>query len=136
MDRQMTDREAYPAAWATLVSLGLGGLLWNYALGAPTISRCWIWEHWRIYCPGCGGTRAVSALAQGQILRALYCHAPVVAAIVLAAVYMISQTVWRLRNKQGWVLHYDPRWPGVLAGLLLGNCVLRNILWLGFGWGI
>ena len=75
-------------------------------------------------------------MVQGQILRALYCHAPVVVAIVLAAVYMISQTIWRLRNKRGWVLHYDSRWPGVLAGLLLGNCVLRNILWLGFGWGI
>ena len=89
-----------------------------------------------IYCPGCGGTRAMLALAHGHVLRALYYHAPAVVTAILAAVYLVSQTVWRLRGRQGWVLHYDSRWPGMLAALFLGNCVLRNILWLDFGWGI
>ena len=136
MYKQVTDREVYPAVWVTLTALGVGALLWKYALGALTISRCWVWEHWRIYCPGCGGTRAVLALAHGHVLRALYYHAPAVVTAILAAVYLVSQTVWRLRGRQGWVLHYDSRWPGMLAALFLGNCVLRNILWLGFGWGI
>ena len=136
MNKQVTDREVYPAVWVTLTALGVGALRWKYALGAPTISRCWVWEHWRIYCPGCGGTRAVLALAHGHVLRALYYHAPAVVTAILAAVYLVSQTVWRLRGRQGWVLHYDSRWPGMLAALFLGNCVLRNILWLGFGWGI
>lgn len=136
MNKQVTDREVYPAVWVTLTALGVGALLWKYALEAPTISRCWVWEHWRIYCPGCGGTRAVLALAHGHVLRALYYHAPAVVTAILAAVYLVSQTVWRLRDRQGWVLHYDSRWPGMLAALFLGNCVLRNILWLGFGWGI
>lgn len=136
MDRQMTDREVYPTGWAVLTALDISFLLWKYALGAPTISRCWVWEHWHLYCPGCGGTRAVTALAHGQILRAMYYHLPFVLTAVLAAAYMISQTLWRLRGKQGWVLHYDSRWPGLLAALFLGNCVLRNILWLGFGVGI
>ena len=136
MNKQVTDREVYPAVWVTLTALGVGALLWKYALGAPTISRCWVWEHWHIYCPGCGGTRAVLALAHGHVLRAQYYHAPAVVTAILAAVYLVSQTVWRLRGRQGWVLHYDSRWPGMLAALFLGNCVLRNILWLGFGWGI
>lgn len=136
MNKQVTGREVYPAVWVTLAALGVGALLWKYALGAPTISRCWVWEHWHIYCPGCGGTRAMLALAHGQVLRALYYHAPAVVTAILAAVYLVSQTVWRLRGRQGWVLHYDSRWPGMLAALFLGNCVLRNILWLGFGWGI
>ena len=136
MNKQVTDREVYPAVWVTLTALGVGALLWKYALGAPTISRCWVWEHWRIYCPGCGGTRAVLALARGNVLRALYYHLPVVVTAALASVYMISQTVWRLRRKRGWMLRYDPRWPSALAVLFLGNCVVRNILWLGFGIGI
>ena len=45
MDRQMTDREVYPTGWAVLTALDIGFLLWKYALGAPTISRCWLWEH-------------------------------------------------------------------------------------------
>ena len=136
MERHMTDREAYPAAWVTLAALGGGFLLWKYALGTPAISRCWAWEHWRLYCPGCGGTRAVLALACGHILRALHYHLPMMLTTALAAVYMASQTVWRLRGRRGWGLHYDPRWPGLVATLFLGNCLLRNILWLWFGWGI
>lgn len=136
MGRRMTDREVYPAAWVTLAVLGTGALLWKYALGAPAISRCWVWAHWHIYCPGCGGTRAMAALAHGHILRALYYHLPVMATAALASVYMLSQTFWRLRGRRGWTLSYDTRWPAALAALFLGNCVLRNILWLGLGIGI
>ena len=133
MNRQLTDREIYPAAWVTLAALGVGFLVWRYVLGAPTISGCWVWEHWRVYCPGCGGTRAVIALAQGHPLRAFYYHPAVPATAALAAVYMSSQTIWRLRRRRGWVLHYDSRWPVMLAGLFLVNCAVRNVLWLGFG---
>ena len=129
----ITDREAYPAAWITLAALAGAFLLWRFALGAPTVSRCWIWEHWHVYCPGCGGTRALIALAHGQIGEALWCHLPVVVTLVLAAAYLLTQTVWRLRGKRGWALHYRPSWPALLVGLFLVNCLVRNVLWLGFG---
>ena len=129
----ITDREAYPAAWITLAALAGAFFLWRFVLGAPTVSRCWVWEHWHVYCPGCGGTRALIALARGQIREALRCHLPVVAALALAAAYLLTQTVWRLRGKRGWALHYRPWWPAVLVGLFLANCLARNVLWLGFG---
>ena len=126
-------REAYPAAWITLAALAGAFLLWRFALGEPTVSRCWVWEHWHVYCPGCGGTRALIALARGQIREALRCHLPVVAALALAAAYLLTQTVWRLRGKRGWALHYHRSWPALLVGLFLVNCLVRNVLWLGFG---
>ena len=129
----ITDREAYPAAWITLAALAGAFLLWRFALGEPTVSRCWVWEHWHVYCPGCGGTRALIALARGQIGEALRCHLPVVAALALAAAYLLTQTVWRLRGKRGWALHYHRSWPALLVGLFLVNCLVRNVLWLGFG---
>ena len=61
----ITDREAYPAAWITLAALVGAFLIWRFALGEPTVSRCWVWEHWQLYCPGCGGSRALAALARG-----------------------------------------------------------------------
>ena len=129
----MTDREAYPAAWITLAALAAAFLAWRFGLGAPTVSRCWVWEHWHLYCPGCGGTRALMALAQGQLGCALWYHPPVVVTLFLAAAYLLTQTIWRLRGKQGWTLRYDSRWPVALMGLFLVNCMLRNVLWLGFG---
>lgn len=132
----MTDREAYPAAWVLVGTLALAYLVWRYGLGMPTVSRCWVWEHWGVYCPGCGGTRAVIALAKGNLLEALYYHPAVPVLAGLGTVYLTSQTVWRLRRRRGWVLRYDPRWPALLVGLFLVNCAVRNVLWLGFGIGI
>lgn len=134
--RRMTDREVYPAAWILVGMLALAYLIWRYALGSPTVSRCWVWEHWGLYCPGCGGTRAVIALAHGQLLKALYYHPAVPVLAALGGVYLVSQTVWRMRGRRGWVLRYNPRWPAVLAGLFLANCAVRNLLWLGFDIGI
>lgn len=133
MDKRMTDREVYPAAWVTLGALGAAFLIWKFLLGAPAVGRCWFYQNWHIYCPGCGGTRALTALAHGRLLRALYYHPAVPVTAALVAVYLISQTLWRLRGRQGRALHYDTRWPWMLAGLLLFNCLLRNALLLGLG---
>lgn len=130
MMKKVTDREVYPAMWITaLAALGLY-LLWRYVLGAPTVSRCWIWSHWHIYCLGCGGTRALIALLHGQLWHALCCHLAVPVAAVWWVVYMISQTVWRLRRRRGWALHYDNRWFGWMALLLVVNCAVHNVLLL------
>ena len=129
----ITDREAYPAAWITLAALTAAFLIWRFALGEPTVSRCWVWEHWHIYCPGCGGTRALIALARGQLETAIRYHPPVVITLALAGAYLLTQTVWRLRGRRGWVLRYRAWWPAALVGLFLTNCLARNILLLGVG---
>lgn len=131
--KQITDREVYPAAWVILAALGAAFLFWKYGLGGPVISRCWIWEHWHLYCPGCGGTRAVIALAHGRLLQSFYYHPVVPVTAALATVYMVSQTFWRMRGQHGWVLRYKQHWLAMLVGLFLANCAVRNVLWLGFG---
>lgn len=136
MDRRMTDREVYPAAWITLGALGAAYLIWKFLLGAPAVGGCWFYRNWHVYCPGCGGTRALTALAHGRLLKAAYYHPVVPAAAIWAAVYVSSQTVRRLRGGRGWALHYDTRWPWLLMALLLANCALRNFLLAGFGVGI
>nr|WP_326185970.1 DUF2752 domain-containing protein [uncultured Oscillibacter sp.] len=133
MDKRMTDREVYPAAWITCGTLGAAYLIWKHLLGAPTVSGCWFYRNWHVYCPGCGGTRALIALAHGRLLEAFYCHPAVPVTAGLAAFYVFSQTVWRLRGRRGWALCYDARWPWLLAVVLLVNCLLRNLLLAGFG---
>lgn len=34
-------------------------------------SECYFRTHWKIYCPGCGGTRALVALLHGEILQSI-----------------------------------------------------------------
>lgn len=133
MNRRVTDKEMYPALWIVLVVCGAGFLLWRYPLGQPTISGCWLWQCFKVYCPGCGGTRALVALSGGEWAKAFYYHPAVPVTAGIVAIYLLSQTIWHLRGKKGWALHYNPRWPWLLLGLLLANCAVRNLLWLGFG---
>lgn len=133
MNRQMTDREVYPAAWVTVSALTAAFLIWKCVLHAPTVSGCWVYRTWHIYCPGCGGTRALMALAKGHLLQALWYHPVVPVAAIWTVVYLSSQTLWRLRGKSGWTLHYDLRWPKWLLWLLALNWIVKIFLLVGFG---
>lgn len=44
--------------------------------------ECYIHAHYRIYCPGCGGTRAIIALLHGRVLEAFRYNALVVVCII------------------------------------------------------
>lgn len=133
---KISDKEVYPAMWVALFCAAGAYLLWRYGLGAPTISSCWLWKHLHLYCPGCGGTRALIALFHGRFLRALWYHPAFALGVVWWIVYMVSQTIWRLRGHKGWVLRYSDRW---LIGLVLVagiNCVVRNLLLVTLGIGM
>lgn len=85
-----------------------------------------------IYCPGCGGTRAVEALLRGQILRALWYHPLVPYTAVIFGGFMITQTLERIGVKKvkGWKFHDWFLYVAVI--LLLGNCILKNVLRMVF----
>ena len=123
--RPMTDREAYPAAWITLAVLAGAFLLWRFVLGEPTVSRCWIWEHWHVYCPGCGGTRAVRALLAGRIGESFLLHPLVPYAAVSAAALL----VWYLYCRKKKKTFSQKLWKNVLLVgivLLCANFLIKN----------
>jgi len=126
------DDVVYWTFWCSLTVLGSLFLLWLFPLGRPAVPECWVYRLWHVYCPGCGGTRAVIALLRGQLLRSLYYHPAVLFTVGSVAAYLCSQTVWRLRGRRGWVLRYSDRWLLALLVLLVVNCAARNVLWFGF----
>ena len=54
-----------------------------------------------LYCPGCGGTRAVKALLRGQIGMSLYYHP-----------FVLYLTVWIGVEVLVWLIHIIRRWSG------------------------
>jgi hypothetical protein len=81
-----------------------------------------------IYCPGCGGLRAVNDLTNGDVTAAASSNLVLVVVLPFAVVALV---VWALDRWQGKTRH--PSWhvlrPGVLAfiGVLLTFTVLRNL---------
>jgi len=128
----VSDQQIYPALWITLALLAAGYWIWRDLLGSPSLRGCWFYRNFHIYCPGCGGTRALMALFQGHVIQSLYYHPAVPFAAISVTLYLLSQTLWRIRGRRGWVLHYSNRWLWALLAMLLGNCAVRNLLWFQF----
>ncbi|MFC6010116.1 DUF2752 domain-containing protein [Nocardia lasii] len=82
-----------------------------------------------VYCPGCGGMRAVHNLTDGRVLDSLHSNVLVVPLVLAFAVFVIDWIV-RARRGQSWRLPSLPA-PVVWSffGLLAVYTVLRNTPW-------
>lgn len=117
-----------------LVPVGILGflvydkLILDYFEGVP----CILYFLFGIYCPGCGGTRAVKALLKGAILRSVWYHPLVLYCMILVGGFMLTHTLERLHVKsiKGWKFH---SWYlyGALT-ILIFNFLLKNFLLLCF----
>lgn len=76
----------YLTGWIFLV-LGLTGSLVYLKAIVPILENtgytCIVYRLFGIYCPGCGGTRALSALLQGHFLVSAWYHPLVIYTIII-----------------------------------------------------
>ena len=86
-----------------------------------------------IYCPGCGGTRALIAMLHGHFLKALWYHPLIPYTAVIYLGFMLTQGLNRLGLKRvrPWQFHNWYLWGGLT--LMIVNFILKNVLRLGFG---
>ena len=99
-------------------------------IGKPPIFNCWIYETFGIYCPGCGCTRALINLFQGNILRSLYYNPTVLYSTIVVAIYIITNTVAKISKKEQnkYILKYTPRLIYIGIFILIGTCIMKNLL--------
>jgi hypothetical protein len=123
-----------PPSWAWFVCIALGVT----AMGAAAVlffldpSRhgfypaCLFHTLTGLYCPGCGGTRAVYQLLHGHVLSALHDNALFVLALVALTVWGARFAVRKLRNQQT-VFQLHPKTLWMLLVVTLIFTVLRNL---------
>lgn len=92
------------------------------------IPECMIYRVTDIYCPACGGSRAVIALLEGRIIDSLHYHPLVLYSVCLWCIYIgINGAIYLYTRKKEKMLHFSRNY--ILFGLLLLiiNFVLKNI---------
>lgn len=120
-----------------LVMLPVGALLGYVALRwiIPNLpdSECVVHMLLGIYCPGCGGTRAVIALLHGEFLKSAWYHPFVMYTVLMYAWFMISHTLEKLHVPLIKGMKFEP-WImyGMLVMIAL-NFVIKNVLQFCFG---
>lgn len=93
-----------------------------------------LWDKWfHVYCPGCGGTRALAALLKGKIILSVWYHPAVIYGAALYVIYMGSHALAFLSGGRIRGLAFRS-WYLYAAIALLGlNCILKNLLRYTFG---
>lgn len=104
---------------------------WQIAYQLPT--DCMFHELFHLYCPGCGGTRAIDALLRGDFLHSFLYHPMVIYIVLTFVYYYIAAGYTFLIKRNGKIYYKIPIWVLMVAAILLiGYFVLRNILLVYF----
>ena len=86
-----------------------------------------------IYCPGCGGTRAVIALFRGQFFKSFCYHPMVIYSAIIYLVYMITHTLERISFGRIKGVRFRPWYLYGALAILAVNFLIKNILKFCFG---
>ncbi len=121
-----------------LLAVTAGALLFAWAVTALHLepvffTPCLFHRITGLYCPGCGGTRALIALLRGHPLRSLRLHPLVLPGILWAAAYLGSHLLAASGVRKMPVLRISRR--PLIAGIVIlaGNFVIKNLCLAAFG---
>lgn len=108
-------------------------LVWEYSpLSEMLHASCAIHDFFHIYCPGCGGTRAVYLMMHFHPVESFLYHPLVPFVTVLLAEYYVGAVITLIR-KNGKRYYYLRDWFCYIAlGIILVNWILRNVLLIKF----
>lgn len=126
-------RSLYIVGWVFLIIAVAAYLLIRFAhipLGSLLLP-CLVHELTGFYCPGCGGSRAVSLLLKGDFLKSLYYHPIVLYGMILYSWFMISNTIERLSKGRFHIgMHYKDRYVHIAVVILVLNFIIKNAVLL------
>lgn len=110
-----------------------GILLWSVYIkitpSLPLAMQTCLWDQWfGIYCPGCGGTRAIKSLLGGNILKAVWYHPLVVYGISIYLLFMVSHLISFLTSGRRRGLIFRAGYLYTAIGILVFNFLIKNLL--------
>jgi len=94
---------------------------------------CMFHEITGLYCPGCGGTRAVKALLGGHVVKSFLYNPVVLYGAVMYILFMGSQLLERLTRGKVKGLKYRHLYLWLALVIVVVNCLVRNILLIKCG---
>jgi hypothetical protein len=86
-----------------------------------------------LYCPGCGGTRAVYYLLHGQFIKSFLYHPVVPYTAVLVGCYIVSHTLNILSKGRVKAMLFRPIYFYIMIAVIILQWVIKDvfILWKG-----
>ena len=137
----MSER-AHGLRWGRLAILlgalvSTGAATWLLMNGGPSAMpwTCLLHDLTGLHCPGCGMTRAANAVLEGNVAAAFRFNPLGVILLPLALVALVPEVLGWLRGcPPAWRFPLGKRGAWILAWLVIGFAVLRNLPFPPFNW--
>ena len=119
-------------ALAAVLLFLVAALIWERFVPSGS---CFFLRAAHLYCPGCGGTRAVRALVQGKLWQAFLCYPPI-AVFLGVAIWgeICAALAYKKQNTAYLSAFLRGRWLLLVVAAILLWFVLHNVLFLAFGY--
>jgi len=86
-----------------------------------------------LYCPGCGGTRAVKALLTGHFWRSFLYHPVVIYGVVVGIWLLINRLIFRVTGNRQFFRRLEDRHLYMGLGITAVNFIVKNLLLVIWG---
>ncbi len=127
---EKSDTALYIVGWCILAALLLLGVFLNITgmeLSA-LLGPCALHRLTGLYCPGCGGTRAMRALFAGEFVQAFVYHPFIPFIAVFGTWFIISQTVERVSGGRIKIaMHFREVYMWIALGIIGVNFLVKNL---------
>ena len=94
------------------------------------IPACPIYTHLGIFCPACGGTRAIISLLNFDIISSISFNPIIIYTLVFSLLYLITETINIVFQKNININAKLLLKIGIF--ILFANCIIKNIVFLLF----
>lgn len=133
---EKSDTGLYIVGWCLLGALlVLGVFLRVTGLDiAQVLGQCSFHRFTGLYCPGCGGTRAMRALFSGNMVASFVYHPFVIYIALFGGWFMISQTIERIsKGRIKIAMHFRDVYMWIALAIIIINVFAKNIALLVWG---
>lgn len=104
----------------------LGILYFSFLKNFILIPSCPIYTHLGIYCPACGGTRAVISLFHFDLISSIKFNPIVIYTIFFTTLYLITESINIIFNKKINIPFKLILKIGIF--ILFINCIIKNLI--------
>jgi len=93
---------------------------------------CSLYSLTGLYCPGCGGTRALVLFFQGHFIQSFLHHPVIVYAAFLLIPFMVSHTLSILTRNRIKGFLFRPIYFYIMIGVIIVQCIVKNVLLVAY----
>lgn len=113
---------------ACVVFCTLAFVLVSYIISKHNLMQCRFLSTFHLYCPGCGGTRAVYALLRLDIIASIIYNPMVLLGGLVYIYYNVRAIIAIKNNNEEYFIKQKYMLLPILAVILIVYSIIRNIL--------